>query len=157
MAEGIIEESTSAWAAPILVVPKPNGTGRLCVEFRRLSAVTVPDPFPMLCINPMLDRVGGAVFKRNTVRPRQLKVDALFDFPTVTNWKPVQSLLSLAGYYGKCQPCCADIMLSLTKLLKSGLLQQTQRFWTYNPDMCLASYANHPNMSLYYVWLLKFR
>jgi len=55
LAEGIIEESTSAWAAPILVVPKPDGTGRLCVDFRRLNAVTVPDPFPMLCINPMLD------------------------------------------------------------------------------------------------------
>ena len=61
------------------------------------------------------------MFKRNTVRPCQLKVDALLDFPIVTNWKPVQSLLSLAGNYGKCQPCCANIMLSLTKLLKRNI------------------------------------
>lgn len=47
LAEGIIEESTSAWAAPILVVPKPDGTGRLCVDFGHLNAVTEPIPFPM--------------------------------------------------------------------------------------------------------------
>lgn len=31
---GIIEESTSPWAVQILIAPKPDGTGRLCVDFR---------------------------------------------------------------------------------------------------------------------------
>src|SRR6218665_1909177 len=62
LAEGIIEESTSAWAAPILVVPKPDGTGRLCVDFRGFNGVRVRDLFPMARIDALLDRLGGAVF-----------------------------------------------------------------------------------------------
>jgi len=112
------------------VVPKPDGTGRLCVVFRQFNAVTVPDPFPMLCIVALLVLLGEAVFKRNPVRPRQQKVDALLDFPILTNRKPVQSLLSLAGYYGKCQLSCADIMLPLTKLLK----RNTRFEWSVAAD-----------------------
>jgi len=59
---GIIEESDSPWAAPILVVPKPDGTGRLCTDFRKLNAVTVPDPFPMPRVDTLLDKLGGAQF-----------------------------------------------------------------------------------------------
>src|SRR6218665_3986054 len=62
LAEGTIEAQSSAWAALILVVPKPDGTGRQCVDFRRLNAVTVLDPFPMSRIDVLLDRLGGAVF-----------------------------------------------------------------------------------------------
>lgn len=46
----------------ILLVPKPAGTGRLCVDFRRLNALTEPDPFPMSRIDTLLDRLGGAHF-----------------------------------------------------------------------------------------------
>src|SRR6218665_2534273 len=54
----------------------------------------------------------------NTVRPRQQKVDALLNFPTPTNRKQVQSLLGLAGYYGKFLPHYTHITLPLTKLFK---------------------------------------
>ena len=43
-------------------MPKPDGTGRLCVDFRRLNALTEPDPFPMPRIDTLLDRLGGARF-----------------------------------------------------------------------------------------------
>ena len=59
---GIIEESDSPWAAPILVVPKQDGTGRLCTDFRKLNALTVEDPFPMPRVDALLDRLGGARF-----------------------------------------------------------------------------------------------
>jgi len=48
--QGILEETNSPWADPILVVRKPDGTGRLCVDYRTLNNLTEPDPFPMPCV-----------------------------------------------------------------------------------------------------------
>src|SRR5678815_2764971 len=60
--DGIIEESESAWAAPIIMVPKPDGSGRLCTDFRKLNMVTVADPFPMPRVDTLLDKLGGAKY-----------------------------------------------------------------------------------------------
>src|SRR6218665_2062513 len=45
--QGIIEETNSLWAVLILMVAKPDGTGRLCVDYRKLNNLTEPDPFSM--------------------------------------------------------------------------------------------------------------
>jgi len=44
---GIIEPSNSAYASPIVIVRKPDGTNRVCVDFRKLNKITVFDPEPM--------------------------------------------------------------------------------------------------------------
>src|SRR6218665_2395318 len=80
-------------------------------------------------VNATLDLLGHTL-SLNTVRPRQQKVDALLNFPTPTNRKQVQSLLGLAGYYGKFLPHYADITLPLTKLLKKN----TQFKWSDAAD-----------------------
>ena len=60
--QGIIEESNSPWASPIVMVPKSDGALRLCTDFRKVNAVTVPDPFPLPRVEDLLDRVGQAKF-----------------------------------------------------------------------------------------------
>ena len=59
---GIIEPSSSEWSAPIVVVPKKDGNIRLCVDFRKLNAVTPMDAYPMPRIDELIDRLGKAKF-----------------------------------------------------------------------------------------------
>lgn len=44
---GIIERCNSAWNAPIVPIRKPNGSLRLCIDYRRLNKRTVTERFPM--------------------------------------------------------------------------------------------------------------
>jgi hypothetical protein len=45
--EGVIERSTSLRASPLYMVPKKDGTWRLCGDFWRLNLVTEPDIYPL--------------------------------------------------------------------------------------------------------------
>ncbi|XP_076740530.1 uncharacterized protein LOC143418699 [Maylandia zebra] len=47
MEKGVIRESCSPWASPIVLVRKKDGTWRFCVDYRKLNAVTHKDAFPL--------------------------------------------------------------------------------------------------------------
>ena len=44
---GIIQESDSPYASPIVLVKKKDGSNRLCVDYRKLNRITETDPEPM--------------------------------------------------------------------------------------------------------------
>jgi hypothetical protein len=58
MAKGWIQHSESAAGAPIL--PKPDGSLRLCVDYRGLNKVTKKNRYPLPLIPEILDRLVGA-------------------------------------------------------------------------------------------------
>lgn len=53
--QGVIQPSRSPWTSPIVLVAKKDGSTRLCVEYRKLNAVTKMDVFPLLSIDDSLD------------------------------------------------------------------------------------------------------
>jgi hypothetical protein len=58
--KGIIRESISPAGAPILFVPKKDGTLRLCVDYRGLNDITIKNRYPLPLIGELLDRLNGA-------------------------------------------------------------------------------------------------
>jgi len=58
---GKIRRSTSPAGSPILFVPKPNGKGlQLCVDYRALNRITIPNRYPLPLMQELQDRVQGA-------------------------------------------------------------------------------------------------
>ncbi|KAK5854605.1 hypothetical protein PBY51_004785 [Eleginops maclovinus] len=59
---GVIEESTSDWCCPVVLVHKPDGSIRFCVDYRRVNEVSKFDAYPMPRVDELLDRLGTARF-----------------------------------------------------------------------------------------------
>ena len=54
LSKDIIEFSRSPWSSPIVPVRKKDGSLRVCIDYRRLNAVTKPDRFPMPLMNDLV-------------------------------------------------------------------------------------------------------
>ncbi len=60
--KGFINPSNSSVASPVLFVKKKDGSLRLCVDFRKVNALSHPNRYPLPLIGEMLKDVRGAKF-----------------------------------------------------------------------------------------------
>lgn len=59
---GWIRPSQSSAGAPVLFVRKPDGSLRLCVDYRGLNAITVKNRYPLPRIDELMDRLVNAQY-----------------------------------------------------------------------------------------------
>ena len=60
--QGIIRPSKSPYASQVVIVRKKSGEIRLCVDFRKLNAISIRDSFPLPRIEEALQAVQAAVW-----------------------------------------------------------------------------------------------
>lgn len=56
----VVKPSSSAWAFPVVLVSKKDGSTRFCVDYRKLNGITVKDAFPLPRMDDALAAFNGS-------------------------------------------------------------------------------------------------
>ena len=58
----VTRRSELPYASPVVVVRKRDGTNRICVDYRRLNRITIPDPEPITPMVELVQKLGKGRF-----------------------------------------------------------------------------------------------
>ena len=60
--DGLIEQSVSEWSSPAMVVPKPDGTIRCVIDYRKANSMFEGYSYPIARIDDLIDKVQQSKF-----------------------------------------------------------------------------------------------
>jgi hypothetical protein len=67
--KGYVCPSSPPWGAPVIFIPKKDGTQRMCMYYRALNEVTIESKYPLSRIDDLFDQPLGAwVFSKIDLR-----------------------------------------------------------------------------------------
>nr|GFB07327.1 putative reverse transcriptase domain-containing protein [Tanacetum cinerariifolium] len=75
--KGFIRHSSSPWGASVLFIKKKDGLFRMCIDYQKLSKLTVRNRYPLLRIDDLFDQLqGSSVYSKIELRSgyHQLRV-----------------------------------------------------------------------------------
>ena len=74
---GIIRESKSPYASPVVIVKKSDESNRVCVDYRKLNKLTVFDPEPMPTAEELFQKIGNDKLSSKIWHRRKLPFEIL--------------------------------------------------------------------------------
>ena len=92
--EDLIEPSNSPWSAPVVPVRKPDGSIRLCIDYRAVNKVTMKDAFPLPNIEDMLYNLNGIKYFTSIDL-----VKGYYQVPMAQNAKPFTAFTTSMGHW----------------------------------------------------------
>ncbi|XP_066952268.1 uncharacterized protein [Macrobrachium rosenbergii] len=120
----LIQPSSSPWSSPIVLVKKPDGDYRMCVDYRRVNQVLRKAG---LVVNIKKCEFGKAVVTYlghevglGKVAPKHANIEVIANLPQPCNVRGVRKILGMLGYYRRFVKNFADIAQPLTNLLKKN-------------------------------------
>ena len=90
----IIEPSSSPWSSPVVPVRKKDGSIRLCIDYRRLNAVTVPDRFPLPNLTDAVFGLSGAKYFSSLDLVR-----GYYQLPLAAESRPITAFSTPRGHF----------------------------------------------------------
>ena len=60
--ENVIEPSNSDWSNTVVMIKKPNGKYRFCLDFRKVNKITKKDLYPIAIMAEILDALRSAKY-----------------------------------------------------------------------------------------------
>ena len=91
---GLITSCISEWSSPVTLVPKPDGSIRFCVDYRKVNTLTKSDAYPLPRVDACIDAIGNAKFmtKLDLVR-------GYWQIPLTERAKDISTFVTPQGTY----------------------------------------------------------